>query len=187
MARPPKKISSIRKIRMIIGITQVEMGELLGIAQTTVEKLENEKLKMPRNIADRYYRETGCLIENGIPVPMIGNDEPFTQEAFEEHRESLHLEMEKQIKDRSMSINFLLGLLMESAHSKKSLYGFSEDLGALLVQLIDLNGLSGESCDYLESTLKLDRVEAEKYLSKLRALPIIAGLELANLREENAD
>lgn len=54
-----------KKIRNALGISQWKMGELLGVSRDAVEKVENRRMPMPRDLAYRYRSKTGCDIREG--------------------------------------------------------------------------------------------------------------------------
>ena len=178
MPSRPREIRPIRAIRKALGLNQGEMGELLGIARPTVERLENGTLKMSDRIVEQYSRQTGCDIVDGVPASTI-DGEPFTKEAFLEHQDSVHRVAESQIDDRIQALHITLEALLLTSHRRKTLIRFSEDVEAFFKDQFKKSGLEGQVLqETLTQDFDVDEEDAETRASALVAMPLIEGLRL---------
>ena len=78
MPRKPNTIRDSRKIREILGHTQTQMADMLGLSRFTLVKIENGQMKMPRNLAYKYQVITGCNLRPGLkdegPLEVVYDD-----------------------------------------------------------------------------------------------------------------
>jgi transcriptional regulator with XRE-family HTH domain len=86
--RPPKTRHFMRDIRSAIGLNQAEFAQLLGTTASTIKQIENGKMKMSRDFANRLYRETGFSADNleliipdsgGMTISLPGSSQPVTR------------------------------------------------------------------------------------------------------------
>lgn len=88
----------IRKLRMLIGMTQKEFGEVIGVKQQTVCKYEradsNVSLKVLQKISDKFAISVEELIE--------GNLEKYMDSG---HRRNISSEIENNIMNRIRKLN----------------------------------------------------------------------------------
>ncbi len=186
MPSQPKEVRPIRVIRKSLGLNQGEMGELLGIARPTVERLENGTLAMPIRIVDQYHRQTGCDIVDGEPAATIGG-EPFNREAFLEHQDSVHRVGESRMEDRIQALQGTVEALLRASHRRKMLVRVSEDLEAILEDLFKKNGLHGIPLqETLTKEFGVAEEEAEARASALVAMPLREGLKLQRVAQPGA-
>lgn len=178
MPSQPRKIRPIRVIRKTLGLNQGEMGELLGIARPTIERLENGTLTMPVRIVEQYHRQTGCDIIDGEPAATI-DGKPFTREAFLEHQDSVHQVAENQMEARIQALMGTVEALLRASHRRKMLIRVSEDLESILTNLFKKNGLEAHP---LQETLAQDfdvaEEDAEERACALVAMPLGEGIRL---------
>jgi DNA-binding XRE family transcriptional regulator len=59
MARPPKFIHPLRRLRSVIGLSQKAFAQLIGVPSPTIEATENGRLPMSKRLARRVYWATG--------------------------------------------------------------------------------------------------------------------------------
>lgn len=186
MPSKPREVRPIRVIRRALGLNQGEMGELLGIARPTVERLENGTLAMPVRIVEQYHRQTGCDIVDGEPAATIGG-EPFTREAFLEHQDSVHRVAASQMEERIQSLQRTVEALLRASHRRKVLIRVSEDLESILSELFKKNGLQGLPLkETLVQEFGVVEEDAEERASALVAMPLFEGLKLQRVEQPDA-
>ena len=95
MPRKPKKITPPRQIRLAIGFSQAEMATALGVSKDAVEKLENERMKMPVGLAYKYRLISGCDLHFNKDSPRLAvsvcatrHGRDYTEEVFKEYEAS---------------------------------------------------------------------------------------------------
>jgi transcriptional regulator with XRE-family HTH domain len=73
MARPPTHRHILREIRNIVGWSQQELAQRLGVSEITINRIENGQLKVSKRIALRAYSLTGVsyqdILENKAGIP----------------------------------------------------------------------------------------------------------------------
>ena len=84
MPRPPKRQHVLRTTLKILGMTQVELADRLGIATVTIEKFLSGDANISEELARRISKETGLdleqLILNSDPLdPRTAGGTPFAK------------------------------------------------------------------------------------------------------------
>jgi hypothetical protein len=143
---PPIPAHPARVIREILGLSQWEMGKLLDVSRDAVEKVENRRMPMPRDLAYRYRVATGCDLRLGDPktakegpieVVAACDGEPYTRAFFDDYQRLMGSEehlayLTEQMKDR-------LGKLLNRAAEM--------DKGKV-------KGVVGDFCEFLSETIR---------------------------------
>jgi transcriptional regulator with XRE-family HTH domain len=76
MARPPKFIHPLRRLRSVIGLSQKAFAEFIGVPSPTIEATENGRLPMSKRLAKRIYWATGIKyseLVKGVNAKLVNN------------------------------------------------------------------------------------------------------------------
>lgn len=97
--RTSKKRTPAAILRVILGVKDAEMAELLNCARATIHSLESGRLRMSEEMAKRMFHETEISPEwllAGDPEapPVSARGEPYTKEIFD------HAQAEKTRRNR---------------------------------------------------------------------------------------
>jgi DNA-binding XRE family transcriptional regulator len=158
MTHPPDSTNPAKEIRKALGLSQWRMGELLGVSRDAIEKVENRRMSMPRDLAYRYRAKTGCDIREGGeakgegPIEIMATflGEPYTKSAYEAFRASFQ-DPEYLDNLKEMMQNQIQVVIKRAAEEKK------------VMEFI------GDFCEFLSETIR--RHELGDDLDKLFTNP----------------
>ena len=199
MPRKPRYSHPLRQIRNAAGLSQIEMGRLVNLSKSLIQKIENGQKKMISATVFRVKEAMGCdLIKDSSGVHSLAvfrDGRPYTKIHFDDHRahltrveftglEEKHLKASMKWDGPTVlpALNSALAIVMRAAETKGV-------LPALLAEIEDLIREQSKplrsfiATELAASDIGLGTEDQEFIVELLAHNPIKAGFEI-NMRKK---
>ena len=177
MPRPPTKSSPVRELREeILQLSQEQFGKLIGVSKSTIEKIENQKLNLSRDLILKIRHQTGCVVPpliRGVQSKKIFNFDlkPFTREDYQEYLENNQttlINLDDNIEAAKAALEFLL----RSANRTKKIRPLLEEFERFVSKRFEDFGLQPYFAGLLKENFEIPSLEECTMINNFHLAPI---------------
>jgi putative transcriptional regulator len=198
MPRQPKVIHPLRAIRTAAGLTQPQLGKLIGVSKDTIQSIENGRLEMSEDLAIKITRQTGCVLtcketENGgsrYNVGAVGADtlRAYTKEDFDSYRRSMKQVDESDFEHTDKSAVHCIDLVLRMAkrQGEGTVAAIVQDFETFVAKLYLGYGLKPQfQAELRENWLPLNaQLEIDRDVANFPLLPLGVASKYLRLAED---
>jgi len=193
MPRKPSVITPLRRVREAAGLTQQQLADRIGVAKDTVEKTENNRLKISHDTAVKIRHQLGCSLGIktdkttgrkvwNVSTKKLRNDGSwtnYTAEDYASHKELLDEISTEKDGDWEDALAGAVTLVVEAARKARRLHAAGVAMECAIAGLIDSFKLESHVAAVLRDEYDLAPDEAKMVAHRLAVVPARTGLKVS--------